>query len=380
MLGSATPSRLSAMQFIALIVAVFGYFLLFAQFGFLAMLELEFGKAESKQSMALLLLGGVFGSLLTGGFLRPRGIWSVLFTGFSMAFLAPGLSLAWPTNRALQSVVGGLTGVALGLLTVSLVCYGATRFGSLKFIKYSALGTGLAYGLCNIPAVFKGGYTLQAIVSTGFALLGGLALMLAPMQYEQAVAQSKTSTTFAKALGAPQFVALVLGMLALIMTDSAAFYAQQHSVTSAAELGRIWAAAVHVVGALAVIGLVKALRWPWILGMAFIGLLAGHLLKVQTDWAVLGDGVYFCSVSLYSVLLIVGVALVGSDTQKAPTWRVIALRASVLYAIAGWIGSSAGIGMVQDLGRIPRAYWIVATAVCSLAIAVLLKPSVRRTS
>ena len=37
------------------------------------------------------------------------------------------------------------------------------------------------------------------------------------------------------------------------------------------------------------------------------------------------------------------------------------LVAGVVFGISGWIGSAMGIGMVQDLGLVPGAYWAAAS-------------------
>jgi cytochrome c oxidase cbb3-type subunit 2 len=46
-----------------------------------------------------------------------------------------------------------------------------------------------------------------------------------------------------------------------------------------------------------------------------------------------------------------------------PAWR-----ATWLYALAGWIGSAAGVGLAEQFGRVPL--WAAPTAAVVLAVAL----------
>jgi cytochrome c oxidase cbb3-type subunit 2 len=58
---------------------------------------------------------------------------------------------------------------------------------------------------------------------------------------------------------------------------------------------------------------------------------------------------YTVGVSLYSVALL----YVPARSGRVRT-------AALVFAVAGWIGSALGIGMAQDLARVPAAFVITA--------------------
>jgi cytochrome c oxidase cbb3-type subunit 2 len=58
---------------------------------------------------------------------------------------------------------------------------------------------------------------------------------------------------------------------------------------------------------------------------------------------------YTVGVSLYSVALL----YVPARSGRVRT-------AALVFAVAGWIGSALGIGMAQDLARVPAAFVIMA--------------------
>src|ERR1019366_669256 len=61
-------------------------------------------------------------------------------------------------------------------------------------------------------------------------------------------------------------------------------------------------------------------------------------------------------VSLYSVALVAYPSLLAPAASAAERGR----RAGWIYAIAGWFGSAMGIGMGQNLGRIPPLFVLLA--------------------
>jgi cytochrome c oxidase cbb3-type subunit 2 len=155
-----------------------------------------------------------------------------------------------------------------------------------------------------------------------------------------------------------QLVGVVIIFLVLIWSDSAAF-------TQIQETPNLKAASWSGTGALWSIGLVHfvaAVAGGWLMDwkcadliylLALVGL-AGGFYGLEMDWLGLFPAwVYAGAVSLYSTALI-AVALTVR-TGLRPT-----LVAGVIFGISGWVGSAMGIGMVQDLGRVPLVYWAAA--------------------
>jgi cytochrome c oxidase cbb3-type subunit 2 len=71
--------------------------------------------------------------------------------------------------------------------------------------------------------------------------------------------------------------------------------------------------------------------------------------------------VYAAAVSFYSTAL-VGFALVRSRGLSP------VLLAAGVFGVSGWVGSAMGIGMVNDLGRLPLGFWAVAVVFLVLGI------------
>ena len=96
-------------------------------------------------------------------------------------------------------------------------------------------------------------------------------------------------------------------------------------------------------------------RWKLLLASAFGGLLIGWLGLEQGVGGLLSAWIYAAAVSFYSTAL-VGFALLRGSDSKPVVW------AGLVYGVSGWLGSALGIGMVNDLGRVPPAFWVVACA------------------
>jgi cytochrome c oxidase cbb3-type subunit 2 len=148
--------------------------------------------------------------------------------------------------------------------------------------------------------------------------------------------------------------------LALVWMDSAAFYIIQHTDSLRAETWQgawtLWGNAAMHLGA--------ALLAGWALDRGRAGpvtLAAALLLAAACNWITDtgGELLYVAGVSLYSTALVFVAALSGRA-------RVAAL----IFAVAGWGGSALGIGMAQDLHRIP--VWFAPAALVVLLAGLLL--------
>jgi len=149
--------------------------------------------------------------------------------------------------------------------------------------------------------------------------------------------------------------------LALVWLDSAAFSILQ----ATPELNQFgWGSAglqwknagVHLTTAVLAGVLLDKRRINPVLLVASAALGSAALcVSTHTPAQVLTHWFYAAGVSLYST------ALVFAPTADHRIGiSQAAMRAGVLYAVAGWAGSAFGIGMVQDLHRIPL--WFLALA------------------
>jgi cytochrome c oxidase cbb3-type subunit 2 len=159
----------------------------------------------------------------------------------------------------------------------------------------------------------------------------------------------------------------MLVFFVLVWSDSAAFTEIQQS----AELKAIsWSGTVNLwaIGCVhlgvAVLGgwLMDRGRFAWLAVLTLLGLCCGFLLLKDGSLGGLDPTLlYVASVSLYSTAL-VAFTLVQVSVLPA------VLRAGLVFAVAGWIGSAMGIGMVNDLGSLPVVFWFVAALVLSFGL------------
>ncbi|MEO8617336.1 MAG: hypothetical protein ABI600_19545, partial [Luteolibacter sp.] len=192
------------------VAAVYGYFLIFAQFSFVELLRA--GGADLTQEKIALGVMAVAGT--SGGFFAAwRGASPQLVRiALALAGLSAGLA---PCLKVMPGALGVavVTGAAIGMATVSLAALLPAWCG----VIWVGLGTGLGYAICNFPAVFTQSPTGQAWVGAAFACMGLLAV---PSVTEWRV---KESTRIF-----PMWGALAL-FTALVWMDSAAFFIIQHA-------------------------------------------------------------------------------------------------------------------------------------------------------
>ena len=338
------------------VAAVYGYFLIFAQFAFVELLRIG-GVSLMQEKFAL-------------GAMAAAGICSGFFAAWRGA--TPGLvrmalgvaavsSLVAPFAIAMPGALGIaiMTGAALGVATVSL----AAMLRAWCGVAWIGLGTGLGYAFCNLPTIFTQPPAGQAWVGTGFAIAGLLAV---PSTTEWSGTGSK--------IVYPLWGAIAL-FTALVWMDAAAFFIIQH----AADLKNgtwgdslLWRnAAVHLSVAVAA-GFWLARGGARILPALAWVILAAAALAVNGDSTRgIGAWLYPAGVSLYSTALVAWPGwFSGVAGKKQAGWR-----AAWLFAIAGWFGSANGIGMAQTLQRIPP--WFVVAA-GSVVVAVMVLSDLKR--
>ena len=326
------------------IAAVYGYFLIFAQFAFVELLRAGGASLTGEKAalglMAVAGMAGGFGVAWRG--VTPRRVQGALGMAAVAAALAP---VAHTMPLALG--VAGCTGAALGMATVGLAALLPAWCG----VAWVGLGTGLGYACCNLPAVFLQPPSVQAWIGAGFALAGVLAV---PAHTEWRM--KETPTVF------PLGGALAL-FTALVWLDSAAFFIIQHTEDLKSATwgdGLLWRnAAVHFAMA-GVAGLWLARRGARVLPWVAWAVLAVAALAVNTaSTRSLAGWFYPAGVSLYATALVAWPGWFCGVTGV----RAVAWRAAWLFAIAGWVGSANGIGMAQTLKHVPPVFVAMAGAV-----------------
>ncbi|MEI6653649.1 MAG: cbb3-type cytochrome c oxidase subunit II [Verrucomicrobiota bacterium] len=326
----------TALRAAVVIAAVYGHFLIFAQFSFVELLRVSGVNATGERAA----LGAMAVAGISGGFyaawhgVRP----GMLRIALGVAGVSAG---AAPFAGGLPGflTVAVTTGAALGVATVSV----SAMLPGWCGVAWVGLGTGLGYACCNLPWVFHQQAAGQAVVAAGFALIG--LLSVPPHRPWQGHKQSGIFPWWA-----------ALGMFAaLVWLDSAAFFIIQHVADFKAgtwgDAGLWRNAAVHFT--------VAAATGAWLAraGARHVPVLAWVMLAIaavavnSAASRSLAGWWYPAGVSLYSTALVAWPGwFSAADGSRAAAWR-----AAGLFAVAGWLASANGIGMAQHLHRVPAA-------------------------
>ena len=347
--------NLLAMRAALAVAAVYGYFLIFAQFAFVEILRADgMGITAEKTVLGVMAAAGIGGGfLIAWRGVSPRAVRIALALAGSVAALSPMVS-----GTAVFWIIALVTGACLGVATVGLSALLPAWCG----VAWVGLGTGLGYALCNVPEVFLQSTAVQAWIGAGFAIAGAIALPSAVVWAEKSV----VARVF------PMWGAVVM-FTALVWMDSAAFFIIQHSTDlKSATWGEpmLWRNALLHLSMACVAGIWLARGGArYLPGTAWV-VLAVAALAVNAD-ATRGIAGWFypVGVSLYSAAL---VAWPGWFSGAHET-RTAAWRAAWLFAIAGWFGSANGIGMAETLERVPPAF-VAGAGVLVVAVMLLTNP------
>lgn len=346
-------SWFSSLRAALCVAGIYGFFLIFAQFALVEMLRAG-GVGKSMQT-ALLGAMAVAG-MLAGFFVAWRGA-SVRLTFWAMAVAAA--CAAWSgqcQQLASWGVVAAATGAALGVATVSL----AVLLPSWCGVAWVGLGTGLGYAACNVPMVFTARPAEQAWIAVGFALLAMLSLP--SPQGKLAVSEipseerSERTTIFSPIL-------VLVVFTALVWLDSAAFFVIQHQPDLKAGTwgeSMLWRnGAVHLAAGGMAAWMLASGRARHLPLAALLPLGLAAISVNHPSGRHLAGWLYPIGVSLYSAALVAWPGwFSGAVSSRAVGWR-----AAWLFAVAGWFGSANGIGMAQQLSRVPGWFVAVATGV-----------------
>lgn len=344
---------------LGVVAATYVYFLIFAEFALLGLAERQgIAGAEMQRLLAALGGGGIVGALAAWRLHRARTARIFLRVALAGCALAALGALAARGGGALVAAFAA-TGLSLGALTVGLAATLRAATGPARLGLAIGAGTGLAYALCNLPAVFAADPRVQALgaIAVTLAALGPVGWM----RTADGVAATNGEATAARAdrTGAARWV---VALLALVWLDSAAFYVIQHTpALREAMWSGPWTlagnAGVHGVFAL-VAGLLLDAGWRRAPALAALALLTVAVAQLGGRAVLPPQWLYTAGVSLYSVVLV-----------YVPARRASAGWAAAVFGVAGWIGSALGIGMAQDLHGVPG--WFAALAVGAVAWALL---------
>jgi len=163
--------------------ATYVFFLIYAQFGFLHLLEDRLGGgAAVVPPMAAMGIAGLIASFATAAALRRVPAHLALIGGLFLC-AGSGLGSIVAGSGAALVASAALIGASTAILTVSLAA-------SLRdFVPPRHLGlvagasTGAAYFICNLPALFEGSPSTQACVAAVLCTVAAIAVALAPPEH-----------------------------------------------------------------------------------------------------------------------------------------------------------------------------------------------------
>lgn len=330
------------------IAAVYVAFLLCAQFGFLAGLEAALGRDSTALRAVLSAMGagGLAGALLAASSARWRRCAGrperAVRGGLIATAAAAAGSIAPSTPVGFALAAAGL-GAALGFVTVALA--GALRsFVPARRAGLAAgAGTGVAYLVSNVPALFAGSAALRALAPATLCLV---AAAFAP----RSVGVAEEAEREPDRGGRWSFAVTVAAFFVLVAVDSAAFASIQRSpALAAASWGgtalQLRQGIVHLLAAIAAgLALDRAgvRRLLPVAGGLFIAALPS--LDAGGPIAHVAAVLYAAGISVYSAALVAAPSEASSESIRAAL-----RRAAWLYAAAGWIGSGLGVAAAQRL-------------------------------
>lgn len=363
---------------ITLVATIYIFFLLFAQFGFLQGIRASGHDTNVIFSvLGCMALAGIAASFLTPLVSSRFGCANTIGFGLSLGFLSAstaGLLFSQANSPPIVLAMASLcTGSGIGLATVALAADFRRLTGGRNIALHAGIGTGIAYLFCNVPLVFESTPSVNAWISAAVALTGTSATRflhsVEPVRIPQPDAlDSRLITTRGIAL-------VTIAFFALVWFDSAAFAALQNSPDLRAETwsgpARLMTIGVAHAIAAVVAGLLLDRGWfRTTLLVAFACLAAGSLMFAASGNLLAGP-VYALGVSLYSTALAVFAALAPATTGRVPPiWR-----AAWIFAISGWAGSVAGVGLAEQFGTLPP--WATPSAGAALCLALLAKAPLR---
>ena len=345
------PGKKVAAAAVLTVAATYGYFLIFAQFGFLKSVLAVAGEDGDavRPIMVTMGLAGIAGSVLAAKLYQARRSRRLLMAGFAVCAMAAGLSLV-------AHAAGGLHGVALlvglgtGFTTVTVASCLRRSVGGGRLGTVIGVGTGLAYGWCNLPMVFAAGASTQAGLGLLAAAAGIAGAMLLTFDAPPHVPEGFDYSFAGRA-------AWTLIFLMLIGLDSAGFYVIQHTPALRDGMwsgaGRLEAnAGMHLAAAL-LAGFALDRRW---LGRTVA---VGALALLAACWMIAGS---VRAPAASALLYPAGVSIYSTALVFYPARSLRPGLAAFFYGVAGWGGSALGVGLAEGRHLLPPGTVVAAGA------------------
>ncbi|HEY5550442.1 MAG TPA: cbb3-type cytochrome c oxidase subunit II [Opitutaceae bacterium] len=360
-MNTGRVSTLAAVAAAVAAAAIYVHFLIFAEFALLEIATaINGGAAPGKWQLLPLVISGVLGGAIAALIHRPARTALLLASGLAVCALAAAAA-ELATGPAMIFAATALTGLGLGFATVALAGSAHRLFAGRGVGLWLGSATGAAYAFCNVPALFASTSSTQAMVAALVALGGAGCALFVDSTRESPPPEPRAATGFWTGVAV---------LFILVWFDSAAFFLIQHSTAlKSASWGsnaQLWTnAALHLGFAIVAGMLVDTGRMRTTLALAG-AMLAAAVIALQSlhGPGVAGHVLYPIAVSLYSVVLIVFPAFTRATRSPASA----PVRAAILFSIAGWLGSAAGIGMALDLGRVA----LLPAAIAGVALFLLL--------
>ena len=347
--GEFQPSFRALVVTVLAVAAAYSYFLIFAQFGFLKMLQVILGEEDGvlRPIMALMGLGGIAGSGLVVLIYNGRRGRRLMLLGFILCGAMAGVSVVAGSPGWLF-FCAAMIGVGTGIITVTLAAMLRREVGGKKLGICLGAGTGLAYGLCNLPVVFKAGATGHAVVGSVACVVGCFAVL----GFQQCAPQSLEDGSDYKPGGIAGWVAV---FFALVWLDSAAFYVIQHTPVLK---GGTWGGDAQLYLNAIVHGAAALLAGEMLDRRVFSGTILTATALLVSACLLIGAGPGYFSTGAFCYTA--GVSCYSTALVYYPSRKGRAGLAALVYAVAGWGGSALGIGMAKNLGAVP--VWLLSVA------------------
>ncbi|MBZ0112614.1 MAG: cbb3-type cytochrome c oxidase subunit II [Thermoanaerobaculia bacterium] len=365
------PSVLQQTGGLLSVVATYVVFLLWDQFGFLRLLHRELNDPTAvRWAMAAMGLAGLAASLGTARWLAHHEARFGVVVGLLSSAVVANLVVHVGSFPFL--VLGAIgIGASTGVTTVALASGIYGLLGPHNLGLKVGTATGLGYAACNVPWLFEASPQVQAgfvavISLLALAILSWSSIVVVPSP----VAEPETLSGPRDDRGVG-FVGMLLCFLALIWLDSAAFAIIQEStalkaLTWGGEVQKLQLGAVHLLTAVVAGYLVDRGRFGSLLLGAFT-CFAVALPSINAGQGGVASVLYATGISFYSVALV----LFPSSRAETPGALPIRWRAGIVFGIAGWLGSALGVGMAQDLHRIPGFFVVASGLVIVLSLSVV---------
>ena len=358
--------RSQSWQGISLVGITYIYFLIFAQFGFLHRLaDLGLGVESLRIVMGSMALGGISASLAVApfeAFASARRRMQGALVGCSIAAALSMLPLGIWGAAAVAVAIG----VSLGVLTVTLVTHLRGWVSTRRPFLSTGLGVGSAYFICNYQPFFLANARAVAEICAVLCLVG-VAIV------EFAAPSTKEQNPENRYPNLPPVVLIVAMFAALVWLDSAGFFIIQNTRELKAGtwsgIQPLWRiGGVHFLAAIVGAELLPLIGLWLVLVIAFVLLASACLLLAIPGLVPLAALAYPAGVSLYSVALVAYPALLANASTDQSRAKV----AGAVFAVAGWLGSALGIGMAENLRRVPTLFVVVASVFFAAPLAVWL--------